>query len=78
MTFAWYRPVDTEGKGAPRYFGHLDWDGDGSGNNGDVDGNGTVDVFDLVLVGSHFGESTDTAAPALVINTQQASTLLAP
>ncbi len=27
--FVWYRQVDTEGKGAPRYFGHLDWDGDG-------------------------------------------------
>jgi hypothetical protein len=24
-----YRAVDTEGKGAPRYFSHLDWDGDG-------------------------------------------------
>lgn len=24
-----YRPAGTEGKGAPRYFGHLDWDGDG-------------------------------------------------
>ncbi|HET9947330.1 MAG TPA: hypothetical protein VFQ22_00260, partial [Longimicrobiales bacterium] len=30
-TFTWYRSVDTEGKGAPRYFGHLDWDGDGDG-----------------------------------------------
>lgn len=29
-TFAWYRPVDTEGKGAPRYFDHLDLNGDGS------------------------------------------------
>jgi len=28
--FAWYRGVDDEGKGAPRYFDHLDWDGDGS------------------------------------------------
>jgi hypothetical protein len=28
--FAWYRAVDAEGKGAPRYFDHLDWDGDGS------------------------------------------------
>ncbi len=28
--FTWYRAVDTEGKGAPRYFDHLDWDGDGS------------------------------------------------
>ena len=27
--FAWYRPADTEGKGAPRFFDHLDWDGDG-------------------------------------------------
>jgi len=27
--FAWYRSVDAEGKGAPRYFDHLDWDGDG-------------------------------------------------
>ena len=25
-----YRPVDNEGKGAPRYFDHLDWDGDGN------------------------------------------------
>lgn len=25
----WYRAVDTDGKGAPRYFDHLDWDGDG-------------------------------------------------
>jgi hypothetical protein len=28
-SFVWYRAVDTEGKGAPRYFGALDWDGDG-------------------------------------------------
>lgn len=27
--YLWYRAVDTEGKGAPRYFDHLDWDGDG-------------------------------------------------
>lgn len=27
--FAWYRAADSEGKGAPRYFDHLDWDGDG-------------------------------------------------
>ena len=27
--FAWYRLVDEGGKGAPRYFDHLDWDGDG-------------------------------------------------
>lgn len=25
-----FRAVDTEGKGAPRYFDHLDWDGDGT------------------------------------------------
>jgi hypothetical protein len=29
-TYAWYREVDAEGKGAPRYFDHLDWDGDGT------------------------------------------------
>jgi hypothetical protein len=28
--YVWYRAVETEGKGAPRYFDHLDWDGDGS------------------------------------------------
>ena len=28
--FVWYRAVDTDGKGAPRYFDHLDWDGDGN------------------------------------------------
>jgi len=28
--YTWYRPVDSEGKGAPRYFDHLDWDGDGT------------------------------------------------
>lgn len=28
--YMWYRPVDSEGKGAPRYFDHLDWDGDGT------------------------------------------------
>jgi hypothetical protein len=27
--YSWYRAVDTEGKGVPRYFSHLDWDGDG-------------------------------------------------
>lgn len=27
--FVGYRPAATEGKGAPRYFQHLDWDGDG-------------------------------------------------
>jgi hypothetical protein len=25
-----YRPVAEDGKGAPRYFGHLDWNGDGA------------------------------------------------
>jgi hypothetical protein len=29
--FSWYRSVDVDGKGVPRYFGHLDWDGDGTG-----------------------------------------------
>jgi hypothetical protein len=29
--YSWYRAVDTDGKGAPRYFAHLDWDGDGDG-----------------------------------------------
>ena len=29
-TFTWFRPVGEEGKGAPRFFSHLDWDGDGS------------------------------------------------
>lgn len=29
LTFTWYRPVGSEGKGAPRYFSRLDWDGDG-------------------------------------------------
>jgi hypothetical protein len=29
LAFSWYRPVNTEGKGAPRYFSRLDWDGDG-------------------------------------------------
>ena len=28
--YLWYRRVNTEGKGAPRYFDHLDWNGDGS------------------------------------------------
>ena len=28
--YVWYRAVDREGKGAPRYFDHLDWDGDGT------------------------------------------------
>lgn len=28
--YSWYRAVDIDGKGAPRYFDHLDWDGDGS------------------------------------------------
>jgi hypothetical protein len=27
--FAWYSPADAGVKGAPRYFDHLDWDGDG-------------------------------------------------
>jgi hypothetical protein len=29
LTYVWYRPVSTEGKGAPRYFSRMDWDGDG-------------------------------------------------
>ena len=29
-TYVWHRAVDTDGKGAPRYFDHLDWDGDGT------------------------------------------------
>jgi hypothetical protein len=27
--YVWYREATREGKGAPRYFQHLDWDGDG-------------------------------------------------
>ena len=27
--YSWYRAADVDGKGAPRYFSHLDWDGDG-------------------------------------------------
>lgn len=27
--FSWYRAVDIDGKGAPRFLDHLDWDGDG-------------------------------------------------
>jgi hypothetical protein len=27
--YVWYREAQREGKGAPRYFQHLDWDGDG-------------------------------------------------
>jgi hypothetical protein len=29
--YSWYRSVDVDGKGVPRYFSHLDWDGDGNG-----------------------------------------------
>lgn len=28
-TYTWFRPVGEEGKGAPRYFSKMDWDGDG-------------------------------------------------
>jgi len=27
--FVWYRSAEADGKGAPRYFGHLDWNRDG-------------------------------------------------
>ena len=37
--FLWYRSVDADGKGAPKYFNHLDWDGDG-------DAEILLDVFD--------------------------------
>lgn len=30
-TFEWYHSADSGGKRAPRYFSHLDWDGDGAG-----------------------------------------------
>jgi hypothetical protein len=30
-TFQWFQAADSLGKGVPRYFGHLDWDGDGEG-----------------------------------------------
>ena len=30
LAYTWYRRVADDGKGAPRYYGHLDWDGDGS------------------------------------------------
>jgi hypothetical protein len=30
-TFQWYQAADSTGKQAPRYYGHLDWDGDGQG-----------------------------------------------
>jgi hypothetical protein len=29
-SYVWYRPVGAEGKGAPRFFDHLDLDGDGN------------------------------------------------
>lgn len=29
-SYTWYRNTSTDGKGAPRYFDHLDWDGDGA------------------------------------------------
>lgn len=29
LTYSWYRPVDSQRKGAPRFFSRLDWDGDG-------------------------------------------------
>ncbi len=29
LAYSWYRPVGAEGKGAPRFFSHMDWDGDG-------------------------------------------------
>jgi hypothetical protein len=29
LAYTWYRRVGDQGKGAPRYFAHLDWDGDG-------------------------------------------------
>jgi len=31
QTFEWYQAADSAGKQAPRYFSHLDWDGDGQG-----------------------------------------------
>ncbi len=30
FSYYWFRPVGEEGKGAARYFGHMDWDGDGA------------------------------------------------
>ena len=30
-TFEWYQAADSAGKQAPRYFSHLDWNGDGQG-----------------------------------------------
>ena len=30
QSYLWYRPVAEDGKGAPRYFDHLDWNGDGT------------------------------------------------
>lgn len=30
-TFEWYQAADSTAKQAPRYFGHLDWNGDGQG-----------------------------------------------
>jgi hypothetical protein len=30
-TFEWYNVAELDGKKAPRYFAHLDWDGDGQG-----------------------------------------------
>jgi hypothetical protein len=29
LVYSWYRPVARDGKGAPRFFSRLDWDGDG-------------------------------------------------
>ena len=28
--YTWYRPTESQGKGVPRYFDHIDWNGDGS------------------------------------------------
>ena len=29
-SYVWYRASDDDPKGAPRFFDHLDWDGDGN------------------------------------------------
>jgi hypothetical protein len=29
FSYYWFRDAETDGKGAPRYYGHMDWNGDG-------------------------------------------------
>ena len=46
-------------------FVNIILNGETDGNNGDINGDGYVDVFDLAVIAIHFGETYELDGPAI-------------